>query len=535
MASNNPQVYVLKQGTSKSKGKGAQHENFRAARLIASLVRTTLGPRGMDKMLVDTLGDMQITNDGATILKELELSHPGAKMMVEVAKAMDEECGDGTTSAVVLAGELLKQADDLVDKNIHPTVIAKGYKMAEEKALADLEELSLKIDRNDVDRMRKVASTAMMSKAVTADREMLAVIAVDAVRTLAEERNGTLHVDLKNLQVVKRQGSSTTATEFVSGVIIDREPVSRAMPTRIEKARIALISGPMEVAKTQVDEFVEVSEPEELKAFMKEEEAMLRKQVDFVKACKANVIFCGKGIDDRIQYDLAQAGVLAFRNISEGDLDLLAKATGADVVTKAAELEKESLGAAGLVNIREHEEKEYAFVTGCKNPKAVSIFIRGSTVQVVDEIERSLDDAFNVVRLVLEDGKLSVGGGATAMELSMRLREYASSVGGREQLAIKHYADALEVIPVALAENAGRDPVNVLIDLRKAHKDGDVRAGFDLFKGKVVDMEKLDVLEPYKVARQTIISATELAVMLVRIDSVVMAKGAAEDNQTPLL
>jgi thermosome len=531
MAARNPTVYVLKEGTSRTRGKSAQHENFRAARLIASLVRTTMGPRGMDKMLVNTVGDMQITNDGATILSELELSHPAAKMMVEVAKTMDTECGDGTTSAVVLAGELLKMADELIEKNVHPTVISNGYRMAEEKALEALDSLTIPVKYDDVKTMRRIAATAMMSKAVTGDRQHLANIAVEAVRLIAEQRNGKRIVNLRDVQIVKRQGATTLETEFVKGVIIDREPVSRAMPTKIEGARIALISGPMEVAKTQVDEFVEVSDPDELNAFIREEESMLRKQVEMVKACKANVIFCGKGIDDRVQYDLAVAGVLAFRKISEGDLDMLAKATGADIVTKPDELEAKGLGQAEMVNVREYGEKELAFVTGCKNPKAVSIFIRGTTTQVADEIERSLNDALSVVRLVIEDGKMTVGGGATAMELSMRLREYASSVGTREQMAIKLYADALEVIPIALAENAGRDRVNALIDLRKAHKNGEVHAGLDVFTGVVVDMKEMEVLEPYKVARQTLISATELAVMLVRIDSVIAAKGAPENSQ----
>jgi thermosome len=490
----------------------------------------------MDKMLVNTVGDMQITNDGATILSELELSHPAAKMMVEVAKTMDEECGDGTTSAVVLAGELLKMADELVEKSVHPTVIANGYRMAEEKALAELDTLCLPVAFDDVKTMRRIAATAMMSKAVTGDRQHLANIAVEAVRLIAEQRNGRRIVNLRDVQIVKRQGATTLETEFVRGVIIDREPVSRAMPTKIEGgARIALISGPMEVAKTQVDEYVEVSDPEQLHAFMKEEESMLRKQVEMVKACKINVLFCGKGIDDRVQYDLAVAGVLAFRNISEEDLDMLAKATGADIFTKASELETKGLGHAEMVDVREYGEKELAFVTGCKNPKAVSIFIRGSTTQVLDEIDRSLDDALNVVRLVIEDGKMTVGGGATATELSMRLREYASSIGTREQMAIRSYADALEVIPMALAENAGLDRVNALIDLRKAHKGGKVNAGLDVFTGKIVDMREMEVLEPFKVARQTLISATELAVMLVRIDSVIAAKGGPEDTNASVL
>jgi archaeal chaperonin len=525
MAMGNTPILILKEGTKRDRGKDAQYNNIMAARAIADSVRSTLGPRGMDKMLVDSMGDVVITNDGVTILKEMDVEHPAAKMLVEVAKTQDEECGDGTTTAVVLAGELLKKAIDLIDANVHPTIISGGYRLAAAKAMEILDSIAMPVGIKDKETLRRIAMTAMMSKAVSGVREHMADLSVDAVITVAEKTDGKITVDLDNIQVVKKQGGSMGDTEMIKGIIIDKEPVHPAMPKKVENAKIALVDAALEIKKTEIDAKIEIRDPSQLQAFLNEEENMLRNMVDKVKKSGANVMFCQKGIDDLAQHFLQKEGIYAVRRVKKSDMEKLSKATGANIVSKLTELEKADLGQAELVELRRYQEDEMTFVTGCKNPKAVSVLIRGGTEHVVDEIERSLDDALSVVAVSIEDGKMITGGGSTAVELAMRLREYSATVGGREQIAIDAFASAMEVVPTALAENAGHDPIDILIDLRKAHKSGKVNAGINVFTGKVVDMLKENVLEPFRVGRQAMNSATDAAVMILRIDDVIASKG----------
>lgn len=520
-------VLILREGTKREKGRGAQFSNIMAAKAIGDAVRSTLGPRGMDKMLVDSMGDVVITNDGVTILKEIDVEHPAAKMIVEVAKTQDEECGDGTTTAVILAGELLKKAETLIEQNVHPTVIASGYRLAAQKAQEILTDIAIKITPDDKERLKDIAMTAMISKSVSASREHLADIAVRAVLAVAEKKDGKYTVDQDNIQIVKKQGASMEDTQLIEGIIVDKEVVHSGMPKRVENAKIALVDSALEVKKTEIDAKIEITDPAQLQAFLAEEEKMLKRMVDMIKKSGANVVFCQKGIDDLAQHYLAKEGIYAVRRVKKSDMEKLSKATGATLVTKLDDLKESDLGTAALVEEKKIGGDQMTFVTGCKNPKAVSILIRGGTEHVVDEIERSLDDAISVVALALEDGMLVTGGGSTATEIALRLREYAASVGGREQIAIDAFADAMEIIPTTLAENAGLDPIDVLIELRKAHKDGKKRAGINVFTGKVVDMEKEKVLEPIRVGKQAINSATDAAVMILRIDDVIASKGTS--------
>ena len=519
-------VFILKEGTRREKGKGAQFNNITAARAIADAVRSTLGPRGMDKMLVDSMGDVVITNDGVTILKEIDVEHPAAKMLVEVAKTQDEECGDGTTTAVIIAGELLKKAESLIEQNIHPTVIAGGYRAAASKARDILDDVAIKVDPSDRETLMDIARTAMISKSVSASRDLLADVAVKAVSAVAEKRDdGTWHVDDDNIQVVKKQGGSMDDTQMIAGIIVDKEAVHPAMPKHVEKAKIALVDAALEVKKTEIDAKIEITDPSQMRAFLDEEESMLKKMVEIVKKSGATVLFCQKGIDDLAQHYLSKEKIYAVRRVKKSDMEKLAKATGANLVTKLDDLKAEDLGVANLVEEKKIADDRMTFVTGCKNPKAVSVLIRGGTEHVVDEIDRSLNDAISVVSITFEDGKLVTGGGSTAAELALKLRDYAASVGGREQIAIDAFASAMEVVPTALSENAGLDPIDVLIELRQAHKSGKKFAGINVFSGKVVDMRKEKVLEPIRVGRQAISSATDAAVMILRIDDVIASKG----------
>ena len=528
------QILVLKEGTRRDRGKGAQFNNIAAAKAVADAVRSTLGPRGMDKMLVDSLGDVVITNDGVTILKEIDIEHPAAKMLVEVAKTQDEEAGDGTTTAVILAGELLKKAEDLIEQNIHPTVIASGYRQAAEKAREVLEKVATKISIKDADVLRKVAMTAMSSKSSSGHKELLADIAVKAVSTVAEQRaDNSYFVDDDNIQVVKKQGGSIADTSLVDGVIVDKERVHPGMPSEVKEAKIALVDAALEVKKTEIDAKIEITDPAQLQAFLNEEESMLKRMVDIVKKSGATVIFCQKGIDDLAQHYLAKADIYAVRRVKKSDMEKLAKATGGKVVTKLDELSKDDLGYAKLVYEKKIGEDEMTFVTGCKNPKAMSILIRGGTEHVVDEVERSLEDATSVVSVAIEDGKVITGGGSSATEIALTLRDYASSVGGREQIAIEAFADAVEAIPRTLAENAGLDPIDILIELRKEHKKGNKYAGINVFSGKVSDMKKENVIEPIRVGSQAISSAADAAVMILRIDDVIAARAGEGGGKGP--
>ena len=526
MGMGNTPIIILREGTKRERGKDAQYNNINAARTVADTVKTTLGPRGMDKMMVDSMGDVTITNDGVTILKDLEIQHPAAKMVVEVAKTLDQECGDGTTSAVIVLGELLKRALDLLEANVHPTSIVKGYRIAQEMGLEILRSLAIGTGIEDRGSLKNIATTAMMSKAVTGSREHLADLAVRAVSEVAEKRGPLMQADLDNIQIVKRQGGATEDTELFQGVILDAHPTPPPMPQKGTNAGIGLLSSAPGVKKTEVSAEIQITDPSQLQAFVHEEESVLREMVQRLKGAGATAIFCQKGIDELVQYYLGREGLLALQRVKASDLEKLSKATNANIVTKPADLEEGDLGKAEAVEVRKIEEQEMTFVTGCLNPRAVSILIRGGTQHVVDEIERSLDDALNVVRLAVEDETMVTGGGSTAIELAMRLNDFADQVGGREQLAISAFARSLESIPTTLAENAGRDPLNVLIEMRKAHKAGQVHAGLNVFTGKIVDMRQDNVLEPLRVNTQILTAATEAATLIIRIDDVIAAKSS---------
>ncbi|WP_457591709.1 thermosome subunit beta [Geoglobus sp.] len=523
-------VLILKEGTQRTVGRDAQRLNIMAARVIAEAVRTTLGPRGMDKMLVDSLGDVVITNDGVTILKEMDIEHPAAKMVVEVAKTQENEVGDGTTTAVVIAGELLRKAEELLDNEIHPTIIAKGYRLAAEKAMEVLDEIAVSVDVNDEETLRKIAATAITGKHAEYAIEHLSKIVVDAVKRVAEQENGTWTVDIDNIKIEKRQGGGVEDTELVDGIVIDKEVVHPGMPKRVKNAKIVVLKAALEVKETETDAEIRITDPEMLQKFIEQEEKMIKDMVDKIAETGANVVFCQKGIDDLAQYYLAKAGILAVRRVKQSDIEKIAKATGARIITDLRDLSSEDLGEAELVEEKKIGDEEMVFIRGCKNPKAVTILVRGGTEHIVDEVERSLTDSLKVTKAAIENGKVVAGGGAPEIELALRLKEWAPSLGGREQLAAEAFAAALEVIPRALAENAGLDPIDILVELRKAHEDGNVYAGVDVFSGKVVDMKENGVLEPLRVKKQAISSATEVAIMILRIDDVIAAKGLEKDK-----
>ena len=519
-------ILVLKEGTKREKGRGALSNNISAAKAIADAVRSTLGPRGLDKMLVDSMGDVVVTNDGVTILKEMDVEHPAAKMLVEVAKTQDQEAGDGTTTAVILTGELLKRAESLIEQNIHPTIISQGYRLASQKALEMLDQIAQPIKIEDHAMLKEIAETAMGSKSVSFNRELLGEISVKAVTSVAEKKDGRYSVDLDNIQLIKKQGGAISDTQLIEGVIVDKEKVHSGMPTLVTNPKIALLDAALEIKKTEIDAKIEINDPTQLNAFLAEEENMLRRMVDQVKKSGANVVFCQKGIDDLAQHFLAKEGIYGVRRVKKSDMDKLAKATGANVVSKVNELTAEDIGTAGTVEERKIGEDSLTFVTGAKKAKAVSILIRGGTEHVLDEIERSLDDALNVVAVAVEDGKYVYGGGATASELALQLRDHAAKVGGREQIAFESFAESLETIPRTLAENAGLDPIDILIELRKSHKAGKKSAGVNVRAGKIDDMSGLKVIEPIRVGRQAIESATDAAVMILRIDDVIASKSS---------
>ena len=515
-------ILILKEGSERTRGRDAQSRNILAAKTIAAAVKSTLGPKGMDKMLVDSMGDVVITNDGATILREMDIEHPAAKMMVEIAKTQDNEVGDGTTTAVVVGGELLKKAEDLLEQEVHPTLIVAGYRLAADKAFEILEDLAQDIAPDDTDTLEKIAMTSMTGKGAEVAKEMLTSLAVEAVKTIAEKGE---KIDTDHIKLEKKTGGSKEDTVLIKGMLIDKERVHPGMPKLVEKAKIALLNSALEIEKTEVDAKIEITSPDQMKAFLDEEESMLRNMVDKVTASGANVLFCQKGIDDLAQHFLSKEGVFAVRRVKESDMKKLASATGGKVLTTLEEIKKDDLGHAGIVEERKIGGDEMIFVEDCKNPKSVSILLRGGTEHVVDELERGMNDAIRVVGCAMEDGKYVVGGGATEIELALNLRNYAASVGGREQLAIQAFADSVEVIPRALAENAGLDPIDMLVALRSAHEAGDKNAGLDVFKGEPTDMLKAQVIEPLRIKTQAISSAMESAAMILRIDDVI-ASGA---------
>jgi thermosome len=526
-------VLVLKEGTSRRTGREAMSLNFMVAKAIAETVKTTLGPRGMDKMLIDSLGDITITNDGATILDEMDVQHPVAKLLVEIAKAQDEEVGDGTTTTVVLTGELIKEAEKLLEKNIHPTVIVTGYKKALEKAEEVLRKVAIKVNVNDNEALKKVATTSMRGKAVAAFRDHLAEIAVKAAKQIAEERDGRIVANVDDyVQLVKKKGGSFLDTQLIYGIIVDKEVVHPDMPKRVEKAKIALIDAPLEVEKTEIDAEIRINSPEQMKMFLDEEARLLKDMVEKIKAAGANVVFCQKGIDDLAQYYLAKAGILAVRRVKKSDMEKLARATGAKIITNIEEISPDVLGYAELVEERKVADEKMVFVEGCPNPRAVSILVRGGLERAVDEAERNLVDALSVVADVLEEPYVLPGGGAPEAEVAKELRKFAARLGGKEQLAVEAFANALEAIPRALAENSGLDPIDIVAELRAAHEKPDGwKYGVDVFEGKVADMWAAGVIEPLSVKLQAIKAATEAATMILRIDDIIAASKLEEKGK----
>jgi len=515
-------VLILKEGTSRKRGRDAQTNNIMAAKIIAEVLRTTLGPRGMDKMLIDGLGDITITNDGAAILDEIDVQHPAAKMMVEVAKTQDDMVGDGTTTAVILAGELLRKAEDLLTQNIHPTIIVQGYRKAVEKAVEALAKLAITVDIDDRATLKKVSMTSMGSKAVGNARDHLSDITIDAVKLIAEKRGEKTIADIDNIQRVKKEGKSLYDTELIRGIIIDKEIVHAGMPKRIEKAKIALIDSPLEVEKTEFSAEIRIKDPTQMQAFLDKETTMLKDMVEKVKASGATVLFCQKGIDDLAQHFLSKEGIITARRIKQSDMEKLARATGGNVITKLDDLQSEDLGDAGIVEERKVGDDKMIFVEKCKEPRSVAILIRAGLERMVDEADRAMNDALSVVADVVEDNEIVAGGGATESEIAKVLRSYATKVGGREQLAIEAFADSLEIVPKTLAENAGLESIDILVGLRAAHekKNGHLM-GVDVFKGKIVNSYENGVVEPLKVKEQAMKSATEVASMILRIDDVI--------------
>ena len=515
-------ILILKEGTARKRGREAQTNNIMAAKIIAEVLRTTLGPRGMDKMLIDGLGDITITNDGAAILDEIDVQHPAAKMMVEVAKTQDDMVGDGTTTSVILAGELLRKAEELLDQNIHPTVIVSGYRKAVEKAVEALAKLAIAVDIDDLETLKKVSMTSMGSKAVGNARSHLSDIAIDAVKLIAEKRGDKTIADIDNIQRVKKEGKSLYDTQLIKGIIIDKEIVHAGMPKRVEKAKIALLDSPLEVQKTEFSAEIRIRDPTQMQAFLDKETNMLKNMVEQVKASGATVLFCQKGIDDMVQHFLAKDGILATRRVKQSDMEKLARATGGTVITKLDDLTKSDLGEAGLVEARKVGDDKMIFVEKCKEPRSVAILIRAGLERMVDEADRAMNDALSVVADVVEDNMIVAGGGATESEIAKVLRAFATTVGGREQLAIETFADALEVVPKTLAENAGLETIDILVGLRAAHekKNGHLM-GVDVFNGEIVNSYENGVVEPMKVKEQAMKSAAEVASMILRIDDVI--------------
>jgi thermosome len=492
-----------------------------AAQIVAEAVKSALGPKGMDKMLVDSLGDVTITSDGRTILDEMDIQHPAAKMMVEVAKTQDEEVGDGTTTAVIVAGELLGKAEELVDKKVHPTVIIDGYRKAADKALETLEKIAITVKPTDKESLKKVAMTSMASKLVAQNREQLAEITVDAILYVAEKVGEEYRVDLDDIMVEKKPGESITDTKLIKGIVLDKEVVHPGMPKRVEKARIALLDTALEIKKTEFDAKINIETPEQMETFLKEEENMLRDLVDRIAKTGANLLICQKGIDDMVQHFLARKGISAIRRAKKSDMEKLGKATGGKVVTSLEDITKKDIGYAELVEERKIGDDKMTFIEGCKNPRSVAILIRGGTERIVDEAERSIHDALCVVRDVVQEPKIVAGGGAPELEVARVLREYADTLLGREALAVQQYAEALEAVPTTLSDNAGLDPIDIISELRARHEKGEVWAGVDVHEGKVKDMEKLEVYEPLAVKKQVIKSATEAATMILKIDDII--------------
>ncbi|MDD6257398.1 thermosome subunit alpha [Methanobrevibacter boviskoreani] len=522
MAQQGQPIFILPEGTNRLLGKDAQRNNILAAKVLAETVRTTLGPKGMDKMLVDGLGDIVVTNDGVTILKEMDIDHPAAKMLVEVAKTQEDEVGDGTTTAVIIAGELLKQSEELLDMDIHPTIIAMGYRQAAEKAQEILDEIA--ISDIDTETLEKVAMTAMTGKGTEKAREPLAKLVVQAVEQVEEDGK----VDIDHIKIEKKEGAVVEDSELVQGVIIDKERVHQGMPSEIDGAKIAILNSALEVKETEVDAEIRITDPNQMQAFIEQEENMLKEMVVKISDAGANVLFCQKGIDDLAQHYLSKAGILAVRRVKKSDIEKLSRATGANIVSNVEDLTSDDLGEAGSVIEKKVSGEDMIFVEDCKEPKAVTLLVRGSTKHVADEIKRAIEDAIGVVAATIEDGQVVAGGGAPEVAIAKRLKDYAESISGREQLAVNAFAESLEVVPKTLAENAGIDSIDSLVDLRAAHENS-TTMGLNVFNGKVTDMKEAGVVEPKRVKKQAIQSASEAAEMILRIDDVIASSSEGPD------
>ncbi len=536
MAEGIQPIFILPEGYTRTSGKDAQRNNIAAAKAIANTVKSTLGPRGMDKMLVDNIGDITITNDGVTVLKSMEVENPAAKMIVEVAKTQEEEVGDGTTTAVIIAGELLKSAETLLDQGIHSTLVARGYRLAVNEAQRILEKLGIKLDINKKEDLSKIVKTATIGKSTGADEHIISLI-VDAIRHVKSVSGENKNVDLDDIKIDKKVGGGLGDSKLIKGVIIDKEKVHPDMPDTVKSAKIALLNMALEIEKTNIDAQIRIEKPEQLSAFLDEEERMLKAMTDKVKKSGANVLICQKGIDDTAQHFLAKAGILSFRRVSENDMKKIGKATGAKIISTLDELDGESLGMAGVVRVEKLAGETLAFIEECKNPKAVTILVRGGTEHVVDEVQRAIDDSLGDLRSVIEDdGAVVAGGGSCEMEVSKQLRDFAKKLEGREQLAVNAFADSLEIVVKTLAENAGLDPIDILVDLRAAHQKGRVWAGVnlsDVYKPGVSDMDKEGVIEPLRTKKQAIKSAGEVAIMILRIDDIIAA-GKSSNPQPPM-
>src|SRR3989338_4318933 len=507
-------ILILPEGTLRTRGKTAQENNIAAAKAVSDAVRTTLGPKGMDKMLVDSIGDIVITNDGVTILEEMEIEHPAAKMMVEVAKTQNEEVGDGTTTSVVLAGEVLKKAEELLEQEIHPTVITRGFKLEKDEELEIMEQIAKPIDISETETLKKIALTSMSGKSVEKSSPFLADIVVNAIKEVAQNEDGKIVIDTDDIKREKKHGGAAEETELIRGIVVDKEVVHPGMPKKIENAKIALLDVALEVKETETDAEIRITSPEQMQAFLETEQKMLKGMAEKIVTVGANVVLCQKGIDDVAQHYMAKKGILAARRVKKSDMELLAKATGGRVVSNLEDLAGEDLGYAKLVEERKIGGESMTFVRECKNPKAVTILVRGSTDHVVDEIDRSIEDAIGAVASSLELGKIVPGAGSPEAEAANKLRKFAEKFSGREQLAIRAFADALEVIPRSLAENGGLDPIDILVELRAAHEQGKVTFGINLGNGSVADALLMGVVEPLKVKTQAIKSAAEAAEMI---------------------
>lgn len=527
-------VIVLKEGSKQSRGREAQRNNIAAAKLVAEIIVTSLGPRGMDKMLVDSLGDITITNDGATILKEIDVQHPAAKMMVEVAKATDSEVGDGTTSAVVLAGALLEKAESLIDNDIHPVIIADGYKKASIKAISFLGEIAQKVDPKNRVILEKIATTSMSTKLVSIEASDLAKLVVGAALEVVTQKEEGYSVDLNNIKVEKKTGGAILDSRMINGIVLDKEIVHSGMPKKVENARIALLSAPLEIEKTEFEAKINISSPNQIKSFMEEEDSILKGMVDKIRSTNANVILCQKGIDDFAQHYLAKSGIIAVRRIKESDMAKLAKATGGRVVGSVNDLTEKDLGQAQNVEEKTIENDNWVFIEGCKNPKAVTLLLRGGSQRVIDEADRSIHDALMVVKDVIERPMVVYGGGSPEIYVATKLRVWAQSLSGREQLAVEKFAESMESIPLALARNAGMSPIDAITQLRAKHNAGEKWTGIAVSDGGIVtDMKNFEIIEPVKVKEQVIKSATETANMILRIDNVVASRASSAPEPRP--